>query len=325
MGQALVAAGKGIVQVATLIAAAGIVMGMINMTGVGVKLSEFVIGASGASLFLALVLAMVVCLIQGMGLPTTAAYVLAASVVAPALIKLGTSELAAHLFVFYFAIISAITPPVCAAVYVAAAIARANWVRTGFIATKLGLAGFIAPYMFVYSPALLLQGPFWEVTWATITASVGVIGLAGGAMGYFLRRATLPERAALIGAVLLLIKPGLYTDALGIVVLVGVIILQRRRPADVEGVASHAIAARERFASYARQHSGDLARLVIFVRGDLDEALGVARVHGDLLGEELRRRLHADGERGELDDLGRRVVHELYAQQPLGLRVEHQR
>ena len=244
MGQALVAGGKGIVQVATLIAAAGIVIGMINMTGVGVKLSEFVIGASGASLFLALVLAMVVCLILGMGLPTTAAYVLAASVVAPALIKLGTDELAAHLFVFYFAIISAITPPVCAAVYVAAAIARANWVRTGFIATKLGLAGFIAPYMFVYSPALLLQGPLWEVTWATITASVGVIALAGGAMGYFLRRATAPERGALIAAALLLIKPGVYTDAVGLLLLVTVTILQRRRPADVEGAAPHAAAVR---------------------------------------------------------------------------------
>lgn len=130
---------------------------------------------------------------------------------------------------FYFAIISAITPPVCAAVYVAAAIARANWVRTGFIATKLGLAGFIAPYMFVYSPALLLQGPWWEVTWATITASVGVIALAAGSMGYFVRPATLPERAALIAAALLLIKPGLYTDAAGVVLLVAVTVLQRRR------------------------------------------------------------------------------------------------
>jgi TRAP transporter 4TM/12TM fusion protein len=237
MGAALVAGGKAIVQVAVLIAAAGIVIGMINMTGVGVKLSEFVIGASGASLFLALVLAMVVCLILGMGLPTTAAYVLAASVVAPALVKLGTTELAAHLFVFYFAIISAITPPVCAAVYVAAAIARADWVRTGFIATRLGLAGFIAPYMFVYSPALLLRGPWWEVTWAALTASIGVIALAGGAMGYFARHATLLERLALVAGALLLIKPGIYTDVAGFVLVGGVFSVQRLRPADGGPVA----------------------------------------------------------------------------------------
>jgi TRAP transporter 4TM/12TM fusion protein len=231
VAQALVAGGRAIVQVATLIAAAGIVIGMINLTGVGVKLSEFIIGAAGASLLAALMLAMVVCLILGMGLPTTAAYVLAASVVAPALVKLGALPLAAHLFVFYFAIISAITPPVCAAVYVAAAIARADWVRTGFLATKLGLAGFIAPYMFVYSPALLLQGSWAEVTWATVTSCVGVIALAAGSMGFFLRPAGWLERIALIAAALLLIKPGVYTDAAGALLLAAVLVVQRGRGA----------------------------------------------------------------------------------------------
>jgi TRAP transporter 4TM/12TM fusion protein len=231
MGQALVAGGKAIVQVATLIAAAGIVIGIINLTGVGVKLSEFVIGASGASMLAALFLAMIVCLILGMGLPTTAAYVLAASVVAPALVKLGALPIAAHLFVFYFAIISAITPPVCAAVYVAAAIARANWVTTGFIATRLGLAGFIVPYMFVYAPALLLEGPWSEVAWAVVTACVGVVALAAGAMGFLLRSASWLERVALVAAALLLIKPGVYTDAAGAVLLAAVVVLQRTRRA----------------------------------------------------------------------------------------------
>jgi TRAP transporter 4TM/12TM fusion protein len=229
--RAFEAGGRGIVLVATLIAAAGIVMGMINVTGIGVKLSEFIIAASGQSLFGALFFAMLVCLVLGMGLPTTAAYVLAASVVAPALIKLGALPIAAHLFVFYFAIISAITPPVCAAVYVAAAIARADWVKTGLIATRLGLAGFIAPYMFVYAPALLLQGPPLEIAWASLTACVGVLALAAGSMGYLLRPAGLVERLALLAAALLLIKPGFYTDLAGFGLLGAVILVQRLRPA----------------------------------------------------------------------------------------------
>jgi len=228
--EALEAGGKSIVLVATLIAAAGVIIGMINLTGVGVKLSEFIIGTSGQSLLAALFLAMLVCIVLGMGLPTTAAYVLAASVVAPALINLGTLPLAAHLFVFYFAIISAITPPVCAAVYVAAAIARANWLKTGIIATRLGLAGFIVPYMFVYAPALLLEGPVLEIALASVTACLGVIALAAGTMGFLVRPTRWVERIALISAALLLIKPGLASDALGLALFGSVLFVQRLRP-----------------------------------------------------------------------------------------------
>lgn len=228
--EALEAGGRGIVLVATLISAAGILIGMINLTGIGVKLSEFIIGTSGQSLLAALFIAMLVCIILGMGLPTTAAYVLAASVVAPALIKLGAAPLAAHLYVFYFAIISAITPPVCAAVFVAAVIARADWVRTAVIATRLGLAGFIAPYMFIYSPALLWRGSWPEILWSAATACLGVVALAAGSMGFLRRPARWPERLALLGAALLLIKPGLYTDAAGLAVLAAVLVAQWLRP-----------------------------------------------------------------------------------------------
>lgn len=238
VGKALAEGGRGIVSVATLIAAAGIVIGMINLTGVGVKLSELIIGAAGASLLAALFFAMLVCLILGMGLPTTAAYVLAAAVVAPALIKLGALPIAAHLFVFYFAIISAITPPVCAAVYVAAAIARSDWLRTGLIAVRLGLSGFIVPYMFVYAPALLWRGSWIETVWAAVSACIGVIALSAGTMGFLRRAATWPERGALVVAALLLIKPGIYTDLLGLALGAAVLALQRlspgprRRPAE---------------------------------------------------------------------------------------------
>ena len=230
LGRAFAAGGRGIVLVATLIAAAGIVIGMINLTGVGVKLSEFIIGAARGSFFEALLLAMLVCLVLGMGLPTTAAYVLAASVVAPALIKLGALPIAAHLFVFYFAIISAITPPVCAAVYVAAAIARADWLKSALVATRLGLAGFIAPYMFIYAPALLWHGSFVEIAWVTITACAGVIALAAGSMGYLIRPAGVLERIALIAAALLLIKPGLATDIAGFSLFAAVFAIQQLRP-----------------------------------------------------------------------------------------------
>jgi len=230
IGKALAEGGRGIVPVATLIAAAGIVIGMINLTGVGVKLSELIIGAAGASLLAALFFAMLVCLILGMGLPTTAAYVLAASVVAPALIKLGALPIAAHLFVFYFAIISAITPPVCAAVYVAAAIARSDWLKTGLIAVRLGLSAFIVPYMFVYAPALLWHGSWIETVWTAVSACFGVIALSAGAMGFLRRPATWPERAALIVAALLLIKPGIYTDLLGLAIGAAVLAMQRLSP-----------------------------------------------------------------------------------------------
>jgi TRAP transporter 4TM/12TM fusion protein len=133
---ALGAAGKSIVLVAALCACAQIVIGMFNLSGLGIKVSEMIIGLSAGSKFLALFFTMIVCLILGMGVPTTAAYVLAASVAGPALVKLGVVSLAAHLFVFYFAIISAITPPVCAAVYAAAAIARSNWWKTGWLVRR---------------------------------------------------------------------------------------------------------------------------------------------------------------------------------------------
>ncbi len=206
---------RSVVLVAALVAAAQVIIAMINLTGIGVKLSETIIAASGQYVLVSLALAMVVCLILGMGLPTTAAYVLAASVVAPALIGLGIDRLAAHLFVFYFAIVSAITPPVCAAVYVAAAIARASWWRTSIMAMKLGAAAFVVPYMFVYSTTLLWQGTGREILLAATTAGIGVVALAGGTIGYWLRWAGYPVRVLLVAGALGLIKPGLYTDGIG--------------------------------------------------------------------------------------------------------------
>ncbi len=227
--KALDEAGKSIVLVAALCVCAQIVIGMFNLTGLGVKLSEGVIGFSGGNELLALISLMIVCLILGMGVPTTAAYILAASVGGPTLTKLGVMPLAAHLFVFYFAIISAITPPVCAAVYAAAAIAKSNWWKTGWLATRLGLAGFIVPFLFIYRPEVLLIGSPLIITWGLFITAVAVIALSGGVIGYFITRSRWYESLGLILAALLLIKPGIIFDIVGLVVVGSLFFIQKRR------------------------------------------------------------------------------------------------
>ena len=203
-------------QVAAVCACAGIIIGITALTGVGLKVSAILIALGGVSILLSLFLAMIISLILGMGLPTTAAYIICAAIVAPSLIKLGLPPLPAHLFIFYFSCVSAITPPVAVAAYVAAGIARANPVRVGFTACRLGLAAFIVPYMFVYGPALLLKGEPSSVLWATLTATIGVIALAAGAERWFLGKATSWfQTGLLLTAALLLIKPGLTTDLVG--------------------------------------------------------------------------------------------------------------
>ncbi len=203
-------------QVAAVCACAGIIIGITALTGVGLKISTILIDLGGVSILLSLFLAMVISLILGMGLPTTAAYIICAAIVAPSLIKLGLSPMAAHLFIFYFSCISAITPPVAVAAYVAAGIARANPIRVGFTACRLGLAAFIVPYMFVFGPPLLLKGGFGSVIWAVLTACMGVVALAAGAERWFMGRPTSwLQTGLLLAAALLLIKPGLTTDMIG--------------------------------------------------------------------------------------------------------------
>jgi TRAP-type uncharacterized transport system fused permease subunit len=229
--KALEAGGKSIVLIAALCACAQIVIGMFNLTGLGIKISEMVIGLSMGIEFLALFFTMVVCVVLGMGLPTTAAYVLAASVAGPALIKLGVTPIAAHLFIFYFAIMSAITPPVCAAVYAAAAIAKSNWLTTGWMAVRMGLAGFIVPFLFVYCPALLFLGSPVETAWNALVSAIGVIAMAGVSMGYFGDRNRWYEALLLAVGAFCLLKPGLITDLIGLVIVSVIYIYQKRRHA----------------------------------------------------------------------------------------------
>ena len=155
----------------------------------------------------------------GMGMPTTPAYIVMVSLLVPALIKLGAIPPAAHMFAFYFAILSAITPPVALAVYAAAGLAKANLWESGWTAVRVGAAGFIVPFMFVFEPSLLMIGPWQDILQSFVTASIGTICLAAGLFGYVLREARMWERAALLVAAILLIKPGLITDLLGAVLV----------------------------------------------------------------------------------------------------------
>jgi TRAP-type uncharacterized transport system fused permease subunit len=149
-------------------------------------------------------------------MPTTAAYAICASVLAPALIKMGIHPMGAHLFIFYFACLSALTPPVAIAAYAAAAIANAPMWAVGWHAVRLAVAGFIIPYMFIYGPPMILIGAPWEIVLAIISGLIGTLCLAGAVQGWLLHRATLLERAALMGAAILLIKPGWVTDLIGL-------------------------------------------------------------------------------------------------------------
>jgi len=211
------AAGKAIAEIAVLLASAQVVVSMLGLTGLAVKFSDLLVSMGRENMVATLVLAMIVLIILGMGIPPTAVYVLGGSIVVPALIALGLKPLPAHLFTFYFACLGAITPPVCAAVYVTSALAESNWWISGWLATRLGIAGFIVPFMFIYNESLLLSGSVLEVAFATLPAFVGVFCLGTFAIGYFGAPIGWLRRVIMAVAGCLLIYPGFWTDVLGVV------------------------------------------------------------------------------------------------------------
>lgn len=212
-------AGRGAVQVAAACAAAGIVVGVASLTGIGLRMSELIITLSQGNLFGALLLTALGSIVLGMGLPTTAAYVVLAALGAPALVQLGVPLLAAHLFIFYFGCISNVTPPVSLAAFAAAGISGSPPIRTALFAAMLAGAGFIVPFMFVYGPELLMVGTPVQIGVATISAVLGVIGLAAGGVGYARRRLAPWERALALAAAGLLVYPDLATDGAGLLAL----------------------------------------------------------------------------------------------------------
>ena len=212
-------------------AAAGVVVGVVSYTGLGLKFSSLIIAASGGYLVPALLLIMLGCIIMGMGMPTSGSYIMGAILMAPALQKMGVPIIPAHLFVLYFCALSMVTPPVALASYVAAGISGAGIMETGWQAFKLSLAGFIIPYAFIFNPAIVLQGDWSEIAVTSGSLLIGVLALAGAIIGHLFRANRWWETLCLWVSAFLLIAPELITDGIGFVVLLFIGLNQIRRDA----------------------------------------------------------------------------------------------
>jgi TRAP transporter 4TM/12TM fusion protein len=236
--EALIKGARSALGVATACALAGVIVGVVTRTGLGLKLASALVDIANGRLLLTMFFTMITSLILGMGVPTTANYIITSTIAAPALLMLGVAALPAHLFVFYFGIIADLTPPVALAAYAGAAIARANPFKTGLIATRLAVGAFILPYIFVANPQLLLIGATpLGIILAALTAAVGMTAIGAGLAGFLVARLNWIERILLVAAGVLLVDPGLVTDIIGIVVLGGIAVVQvlRRRAAAARG------------------------------------------------------------------------------------------
>jgi TRAP transporter 4TM/12TM fusion protein len=217
IANAFAAGARGALGVAIACATAGIIIGVVTLTGLGLKMANGLVELAGGNLFFTLFFTMITSLILGMGAPTTANYIITSTIAAPALVLLKVAPLAAHMFVFYFGIIADLTPPVALAAYAGAGIAKANPMKTGITATKLAIGAFIVPYIFVYNPAMLLIGttPFTLIQ-NLVTASAGMFGLGVAMIGYCLAPMRWWERVGFFAGGLLLISPGTLTDLMGL-------------------------------------------------------------------------------------------------------------
>lgn len=217
--QGLIEAPKVIAPVTVACACAGIIVGIINLTGLGQRITSIVLTLSGGSLPIVLVLTMILAIILGMGMPTSSAYIIMAALLAPGLIKIGVPLIAAHMYIFYFACLSAITPPVALASYAGAALAGASSSKTGYLGFRLGLAAYIVPYMFVYGPSLLAIGGYFRIILTLITAIFGIFSLGFSVQGWLFDNINIYQRILLFLTAILLIKPGITTDLPGIIIL----------------------------------------------------------------------------------------------------------
>jgi TRAP transporter 4TM/12TM fusion protein len=214
--------GESVIEIIVISAAAGLVIGVLNITGLSFNLTYALVQVGGGNALLLLVLSALVCIVLGMGLPTLGVYVLLASLVAPALVEVGIEPMAAHLFVLYFGMMSMITPPIALAAFAAAGIARADPMQTGLAAVKFGWIAFIVPFLFAFSPSLILIGAPLMIAWAILTAALGVWLVSAALAGYLVARLSPLERCLFGLAGLAALVPAgafpgaVYTDALGV-------------------------------------------------------------------------------------------------------------
>ncbi|KPP91457.1 MAG: TRAP-type uncharacterized transport system, fused permease component [Rhodobacteraceae bacterium HLUCCA08] len=221
-------AAKMTLQLVAVCAAAGIIVGVIALTGIGTRFSSMLLGLADQSQVIALFFAMIVSIILGMGMPTTAAYAVAASVIGPGLVGLGIPPLTAHFFIFYYAVMSAITPPVALAAYAGAAIAQSDPMKTSVESFRIGLAAFVVPFMFFASPALLMQGGWLDILHVVVSALLGIFLLSSSVQGWFFGLVAWPVRVVLMVAALSMIAQGWLTDIIGLGVALGVWLFQKR-------------------------------------------------------------------------------------------------
>jgi TRAP transporter 4TM/12TM fusion protein len=223
--EALAAGAQGMITVAVACGIAGIVAGLISVTGLAYMLFNGIVAFAGNHLIIALFLTMLCCIVLGMGVPTTANYCIMAATCAPILVQMGVPIVAAHFFVFYFGIVADLTPPVALAAYAGAAIAQANPMKTAFTATKLAIGAFIVPYVFALNPAMLFIGDVtvFDVIMIIISSFVGIFAVSASLEGYMLRRMEWYLRVASAVGGLLLIYPGLVTDIIGLAIVAAVV------------------------------------------------------------------------------------------------------
>jgi TRAP-type uncharacterized transport system fused permease subunit len=211
---AVVETAGGLCEILVISAVAGFIMGLFQVSGLAFAFAAYLVELGGQSLILLLMLAAVVSIILGMGLPTIGVYVMLAVLVAPALVKVGVQPLAAHLFILYFGMMSLITPPVAPAAYVAAAIAGAPSMATGWTAMRFGWSSYIVPFLFVYSPAILMQGSIVDIVTVTLTSLFGIWLICAAMTGYFTRVLPVGMRLAFAAAGIMLLSPHQAAEAL---------------------------------------------------------------------------------------------------------------
>jgi len=222
----------GVLSVASTCAAAGIIVGVVTLTGLGLKFSSIIIAYAGGSLFLTAIYTAIIVWVIGLAVPVTASYIIAVVITAPALIQLGVPDFAAHMFVFYYSILSEVSPPTALSCFAAAALTKGNPYKTTIYAWKYTLPAFIVPFMFTLDPkgvGILLQGSVADVIWTTITAFLGIAALAGGVENWFIKRTKFYERIMLIAAGLLLVYPIAVYDIIGFGLMGAAILLQKLR------------------------------------------------------------------------------------------------
>ena len=217
------------IEVAAVCGCAGVIIGILMRTGLGMTLSSILVSLSGGNLVILMILTMLVSMIMGMGLPTSACYIIVATFIAPAMVKMGVIPMAAHLFAFYYACLSTITPPVALASYAAAGVAKCSPMRVGWESVRLGSAGFIVPYMFVFGNGLLMEGSVLSVLQAILTASIGGYALSVGLVGYQFTAMKAYMRVPYFAAALLLIFQGSVTDIIGIALLIAMSLLNWKK------------------------------------------------------------------------------------------------